>query len=635
MYILQDLFGFMTVTGVRPSYLARTVENIRSLEGDDMRLVVEMPTIPFSAESLTTESERFVRGCMRAFDELKTSFPDADLSIIFQYCAQQELAKRQVLGFHPLMHTVGNLQAAIFTECTTQVQLFKRLCEAYDANVFAEHELIFSDRSNKSADQLKDEISQRRYLKHPDEADEAGDGPGETTDREKERRAIVKSTVADIQKALRDANAAASKTGRDLPMLQFYSRGWNAMQTTILDVAKAQALVRSKCSPNVNCLLVGESGTGKEGIAAFLHYCRESPRGELVTIDCTAIPENLLESELFGHQKGAFTGATTTREGLLLGAKNGTVFLDEIGLMPVSLQAKLLRFIETRTFRPVGSDEGFQVPNCRVIAATSRNLDEAVRQGTFLLDLYNRLRAVTITLPPLRERREDISLLLRKYAPRVHFKPRAEALLFDYHWDGNLRELRSVAERYNSPLDGAQSMGIDSTMEIGVSTLLEDWPRSVARDYLEGAMKWRWPMREFEAQSHRRIYFEMKRKLEASPQHARDVRAVADAKVGGFERPPGDGGSDAPMTVGEPTANAAMTGDEFKRLFKQCVKNREFSRDDDKALWVEMLKEALAEHGSIGAAAKAIGIPRGTAHDMLKSAGVELRADPAEDESFV
>src|SRR5438270_480814 len=105
MYILQDLFGFMTVTGVRPSYLARTVENIRSLEGDDMRLVVEMPTIPFSAESLATESEKFVRGCMHAFDELKTSFPDADLSIIFQYCAQQELAKRQVLGFHPLMHT--------------------------------------------------------------------------------------------------------------------------------------------------------------------------------------------------------------------------------------------------------------------------------------------------------------------------------------------------------------------------------------------------------------------------------------------------------------------------------------------------------------------------------------------------
>ncbi len=608
MNILQDLFGFMTVTGVMPEHVTSVVRNILSVEGDDLRLVIEIPTIQFSAQSLRAQTETFVDACMNAFVELKDSFPGADLAIVFQYCAQQELMKRQALGFHPLMQTAGNLQAAIFTECTTQVQLFRRLCEACDDGRLEDHELIFSDRSGKTADQLKDEISQRRYLKHPDDPDDVT--AESAAAKEGQRRQIVKQTIKDIQTTLKAMDVAPA-SHRDASSLQFISRGWNAMQATILDLAKAQKLVRSKSSPHLNGLLIGESGTGKEAIAAFLHYCRPaSRRDNLVTVDCTAMPEYLLESELFGSRKGAFTGAEN-RPGLVQNAKDGTVFLDEIGLMPISLQAKLLRFVETRRFRSLGSKETFDVPNCRVIAATSRNLDDAVQRGTFLVDLYNRLRAVTITLPPLRERREDIPLLLRAYAPEVEFKPAAEALLFDYGWEGNVRELRSVAERYNTArLDNASAGGPRGATAIGVSTLLDDWPHSVARDYLEGAMKWRWPMREQQAKIRVRIYNEVRGEMEQSL--VREDSGAGTATHTAPATPAGQAAGPAPDPVGRP-ATEPLTSESFRRQFKLAVKHKLFTKADERAALEELAREALEEHGGDKAkAAKSLGVPRST-----------------------
>jgi two-component system, NtrC family, response regulator AtoC len=202
-------------------------------------------------------------------------------------------------------------------------------------------------------------------------------------------------------------------------------------------------------------LITGESGTGKEAIARAMHAA--SPRADkpFVAVNCGAIPENLLESELFGHQKGAFTGADRTREGLFALADGGTLFLDEIGELPFPLQVKLLRVLQERTVRSVGGDEERQV-DVRVIAATSRDLVEEVSNGRFREDLYYRINVVHLHLPPLRTRPEDIAVLaehfLGRHAERlgIDAKPLSRVLnvvLAHYAWPGNVRELENVLER--------------------------------------------------------------------------------------------------------------------------------------------------------------------------------------------
>ncbi len=194
-------------------------------------------------------------------------------------------------------------------------------------------------------------------------------------------------------------------------------------------------------------LIQGESGTGKELVARALHYQSARRRHPFVPVNCAALPEGLLESELFGHAKGAFTGAQITRRGLFLEASRGTLFLDEIGDMPLGMQAKLLRVLEQRQIRPVGSDREVDV-DVRVLAATHRDLAGAVQQGTFREDLYYRLRVMPVQVPPLREHREDIPLLaetfLQRYVTDNTLEPRRftrEALraLEQYDWPGNVR----------------------------------------------------------------------------------------------------------------------------------------------------------------------------------------------------
>jgi len=205
---------------------------------------------------------------------------------------------------------------------------------------------------------------------------------------------------------------------------------------------------------NSTILLQGETGTGKELIAREIHR-HSGRRGKFVPVNCSAITPDLLDSELFGHTRGAFTGAHVAREGLFASADDGTVFLDEIGEMPLEMQANLLRVLEDRHIRPVGCNQELPI-NCRIIAATNVCLEQRVKQGRFREDLHYRLHVLPITAPPLRERVEDIPYLLTHFIQTLSPKLGATPLRFDgqvvkrlqsYHWPGNVRELRNLVER--------------------------------------------------------------------------------------------------------------------------------------------------------------------------------------------
>ena len=212
----------------------------------------------------------------------------------------------------------------------------------------------------------------------------------------------------------------------------------------------------AQCAPtNSTVMLRGESGTGKELVARAIHYNSLRKDRPFVTVDCTSLSENLLESELFGHVKGSFTGAVGNKKGLFETADGGTLFLDEIGNISLSTQAKLLRFIEEREFKAVG-DTRVQKVDVRLITATNKNLEGMVRDGEFREDLYYRINIFPIRLPPLRERREDIPALAHHFLARFNedsqkksaeFSSEALNLLMNHDWPGNVRELENVVQR--------------------------------------------------------------------------------------------------------------------------------------------------------------------------------------------
>ena len=219
------------------------------------------------------------------------------------------------------------------------------------------------------------------------------------------------------------------------------------------------ALVARVAPSMATVLLLGESGTGKELVAQAVHEASPRAQRALVAVDCSSLPENLFESELFGHERGAFTGATTTRGGLVEAASGGTLFLDEVGDIPLSMQVKLLRLLETGTYRRVGSTDQRHA-DIRVVSATHRDLDKMVKAGTFREDLYYRLSTFPIYLPSLRERQDDIDLLtpalMARVAPQSKLQISAPALLVlkNQAYPGNVRELRNLLERAALLCDG-------------------------------------------------------------------------------------------------------------------------------------------------------------------------------------
>jgi two-component system response regulator GlrR len=261
------------------------------------------------------------------------------------------------------------------------------------------------------------------------------------------------------------------------------------------------AQARRVAASDASVCLYGASGTGKELLARAIH--RASPRAEapFVAVNCGAIPEGLLESELFGHKKGSFTGAVSDRRGLFQAAQGGTLFLDEIGDMPLPLQVKLLRALEERKIRPVGSHETFDV-DVRVIAATHRKLEERIASGEFREDLYYRLNVVKLYIPTLAERREDIPLLaneflsrlgLRYRRGRLAFSPEALQLLVSAPWPGNVRQLLNVVEQAVAlaATEVIPESLVRQALDAGDTALtpLDEARRAFERDYLVRILK--------------------------------------------------------------------------------------------------------------------------------------------------
>jgi len=249
-------------------------------------------------------------------------------------------------------------------------------------------------------------------------------------------------------------------------------------------------VVRAVAPTLITILLTGESGTGKEVFARLVHDWSPRAAGPFVTVNCGAIPEGLIESELFGHEKGSFTGATGERKGFFEAAKGGTIFLDEIGEMPLAAQVKLLRVLETGKFTRVGSTAE-RTSDARVIAATNRDLEFEVRAGKFRADLYYRLRAVMLRIPPLRNRREDIPFLIdtilhdlvsRHSLPHLpHIDSETIEELTSHEWRGNIRELRNTLEQLSV-------MAFSPANRSSQGTITSDDVRNILHPQVEGEL---------------------------------------------------------------------------------------------------------------------------------------------------
>jgi len=255
-------------------------------------------------------------------------------------------------------------------------------------------------------------------------------------DRALERQLLIEESEG-LRRTLQQRNTYGDIVGRSKQMQNIFEM--------IEAVAKSDA----------NILIVGESGTGKELIGNAIHYNSHRAKGPFVKVNCAALPKELIESELFGHTKGAFTGAQRDKEGLIARANGGSLLLDEIAEMPLELQPKLLRALQERVYYRLGSERPVEV-DFRLISATNRNPPEAVRSGSLREDLYYRISTITIEVPPLRERPDDIQLLAdhflktfaEKYKKPVHaFSQPAISVMYNYHWPGNVRELESAVER--------------------------------------------------------------------------------------------------------------------------------------------------------------------------------------------
>jgi len=381
---------------------------------------------------------------------------------------------------------------------------------------------------------------------------------------------------------------------------------------------------------DISVLVVGESGVGKESIPKIIHSLSHRKHGKYIAVNCGAIPEGTIDSELFGHEKGSFTGATGTREGYFEVASGGTIFLDEVGELPLTTQVRLLRVLENGEFIKVGSSQ-VQKTDVRIVAATNVNLFDAIEKGKFREDLYYRLSTVDITLPPLRDRKEDIHLLFRKFAadfaqkykmPPIKLDDYAVQLLQKFRWSGNIRQLRNVAEQISV---------LETNRDITAATLQSYLP--VEGSNLPSVIKDRKNESDFNTEREilYKVLFDMKSDLHDLKKLTLELMQNGGAKVQetnshlikkiygakeddseiDFEEEP----RTAVITTPSNVANYQEQDDNYQ--FAESVEEEEVLRLEQKE--VEMIKKSLEKNkGKRKIAADELGISERTLYRKIK-----------------
>ncbi|MEW5674971.1 sigma-54 dependent transcriptional regulator [Flavobacterium enshiense] len=382
---------------------------------------------------------------------------------------------------------------------------------------------------------------------------------------------------------------------------------------------------------DISVLVTGESGVGKESIPKIIHSLSHRKHGKYIAVNCGAIPEGTIDSELFGHEKGSFTGATSTREGYFEVADGGTIFLDEVGELPLTTQVRLLRVLENGEFIKVGSSQ-VQKTNVRIVAATNVQMQEAIEKGKFREDLYYRLSTVEIGLPPLRDRKDDIHLLFRKFAsdfahkykmPPIKLDDNAVQYLIKYRWSGNIRQLRNVAEQISV---------LETNRDITAATLSGYLP--VEGSNLPSVIG---KKSESDFSSEReilyKILFDMKsdlndlKKLTLDLMQSGNVKNVQESNKNLIQRIYGQK-EETEIPFEEPSLRAIPVqeeqlqeefddDDDQNYLFAETVEEEDSLRLDEKE--IELIKKALERNkGKRKAAADELGISERTLYRKIK-----------------
>ena len=385
---------------------------------------------------------------------------------------------------------------------------------------------------------------------------------------------------------------------------------------------------------DISVLVVGESGVGKESIPKIIHSLSHRKHGKYIAVNCGAIPEGTIDSELFGHEKGAFTGATGTREGYFEVASGGTIFLDEVGELPLTTQVRLLRVLENGEFIKVGSSQ-VQKTDVRIVAATNVNMFDAIEKGKFREDLYYRLSTVDITLPPLRDRKEDIHLLFRKFSsdfahkykmPSIKLEEQAVQLLLQFRWSGNIRQLRNVAEQISV---------LETTRDISMNTLKSYLPSEGTN--LPSVIKDKKSESDFgtEREILYKVLFDMKSDLndlkkltmelmESGASHVQEKNKNLIQKIYGSNQEENEIDfedqnelSVIPMAKTTQTASNDYEDSEDNYLFAETVEEEEVLKLEQKE--IEMIKKSLEKNkGKRKAAADELGISERTLYRKIK-----------------
>ena len=381
---------------------------------------------------------------------------------------------------------------------------------------------------------------------------------------------------------------------------------------------------------DISVLVVGESGVGKESIPRIIHSLSHRKHGKYIAVNCGAIPEGTIDSELFGHEKGAFTGATNTREGYFEVADGGTIFLDEVGELPLTTQVRLLRVLENGEFIKVGSSQ-VQKTNVRIVAATNVNLFDSIEKGKFREDLYYRLSTVDIPLPPLRDRKEDIHLLFRKFAadfahkykmPAIKLSDDAILVLQKYRWSGNIRQLRNVAEQISV---------LETNRDINSLTLNSYLPQEGSN--LPSVIKDKKAESDFSTERDilYKVLFDMKSDLHDLKKLTLELMKNGSAKVQEIntnliQKIYGSKETESEISFEEEPRNAVFNNqpaeDDFEEnednyLFAETVEEEEVLKLEQKE--IEMIKKSLEKNkGKRKAAADELGISERTLYRKIK-----------------